>query len=227
MSSATTIFACMKSCTCPAPTRRRLAGEAGLEEAAQRRHLPARVPVQPPLLEDAVDLRVVDDAGDVHLPVRADLGERAEDRAGAEHGRRDPHAPLRLADPLRDPVRQCLAVLGREPRPHLERADVDRPRLDVTGADHVTRLPELVEVEPVCVRELAERRSRRVLLARPRVLRPVQRAVQTVSRSRTTYLWCIRSGTPGSAGSGSERLEQLGRGRGGGGTGTGPGWSTL
>jgi hypothetical protein len=48
------------------------------------------------------------------------------------------------------------------------------------------------------------------------------------SRSRTTYLWCIRSGTPGIAlvaiGSASSSSGAV---WGGGGTGIGPGWSTL
>ena len=160
------------------PLGRRLAGEPGdLEEAAKRRHLPARVPVQVPLVEDAVDLRVVDDAADVDLSVGADLGQRPEDRPRAEHGRGDPDPPLRLADPLRDPVRERLAVLGREPGPHLDPVHVDRPRLDVTRADHVAGLPELVEVEAVGVRELGRLDDRdHVLLPRPRVLRPVHRA---------------------------------------------------
>ena len=52
--------------------------------------------------------------------------------------------------------------------------------------------------------------------------------VQTASRSRTTYLWCIRSGTPAIArvGSGSASSSS-GAVFGGGGTGIGPGWSTL
>ena len=52
--------------------------------------------------------------------------------------------------------------------------------------------------------------------------------VQTVSRSRITYLWCIRSGTPGigrvEIGSASSSSGAV---CGGGGTGIGPGWSTL
>ena len=52
--------------------------------------------------------------------------------------------------------------------------------------------------------------------------------VQTVSRSRITYLWCIRSGTPaiGRVGIGSASSSS-GAVCGGGGTGIGPGWSTL
>ncbi len=47
--------------------------------------------------------------------------------------------------------------------------------------------------------------------------------VQTAARSRTTYLWCIRSGSPGIAfvSSGSASISS-GAVRGGGGTGIGP-----
>src|SRR5581483_417248 len=52
--------------------------------------------------------------------------------------------------------------------------------------------------------------------------------VQTVSPSRTTYLWCIRSGTPGTAvaSTGSDAIS-VSSGDGGGGTGIGFAWSTL
>ena len=51
---------------------------------------------------------------------------------------------------------------------------------------------------------------------------------QTSVPSRTTYLWCIRSGTPAIArvGTGSASIAS-GLVAGGGGTGIGPGWSTL
>ena len=215
MSSATVIFACMKSCTVSGrPLRRRLAREAGrLEEAAQRRHLPARVPVQLPLVEDAVDLRVVDDAGDVDLPVRADLGERAEDRARAEHRRGDPDPPLRLADPLRDPVRERLAVLGREPRPHLDRRR-RRPAAARRAAEPITSpvSQSWSKLSPYACASVGRLDDRdHVLLARPRVLRPVHRAGPDRRRGRgSTYLWCIRSGTPGiGARRDRQRLEQL------------------
>ncbi len=52
--------------------------------------------------------------------------------------------------------------------------------------------------------------------------------VQTASPSRTTYLWCMRSGMPAmprvSIGS---RSIASGVVSGGGGTGIGPGWATL
>ena len=52
--------------------------------------------------------------------------------------------------------------------------------------------------------------------------------VQTDSPSRTTNLWCIRSGTPAIARDGSPSAEiSWTSGSGGGGTGMGPGWSTL
>ena len=52
--------------------------------------------------------------------------------------------------------------------------------------------------------------------------------VQTASPSRTTYLWCIRSGTPaiGSASTGSASISAW-SGDAGGGTGIGIAWSTL
>ncbi len=52
--------------------------------------------------------------------------------------------------------------------------------------------------------------------------------VQTLAASRTTYLWCIRSGTPGIAFVGSGRASiSSGFVRGGGGTAIGRPWSTL
>ena len=52
--------------------------------------------------------------------------------------------------------------------------------------------------------------------------------VQTSAASRTTYLWCIRSGMPGIArvGMGSAAIA-CATVLGGGGTGIGPGWSRL
>ena len=52
--------------------------------------------------------------------------------------------------------------------------------------------------------------------------------VQTDSPSRTTNLWCIRSGTPAIAREGTPRAEiSSTSGSGGGGTGIGFSWSTL
>ena len=52
--------------------------------------------------------------------------------------------------------------------------------------------------------------------------------VQSASPSRTTYLWCIRSGTPATARAGtpSDAISCT-SGSGGGGTGIGFAWSTL
>ena len=52
--------------------------------------------------------------------------------------------------------------------------------------------------------------------------------VQTASPSRTTNLWCIRSGTPAMprVATGSASIAS-GAVSGGGGTGIGPGWATL
>jgi hypothetical protein len=52
--------------------------------------------------------------------------------------------------------------------------------------------------------------------------------VHTASPSRTTYLWCMRSGTPAIPFVGTSRLSiSDGSARGGGGTGIGFAWSTL
>jgi hypothetical protein len=52
--------------------------------------------------------------------------------------------------------------------------------------------------------------------------------VQTASRSRTAYLWCMRSGTPAIPFVGTSRFSiSEGSARGGGGTGMGLAWSTL
>jgi hypothetical protein len=52
--------------------------------------------------------------------------------------------------------------------------------------------------------------------------------VQTASPSRTTYLWCIRSGTPAIAfASIGSDLINVSSGEGGGGTGIGLRWSVL
>ena len=52
--------------------------------------------------------------------------------------------------------------------------------------------------------------------------------LQTAVRSRTTYLWCMRSGMPGIAAVGTAIVSTVsGLVRGGGGTGIGPAWSTL
>ncbi len=163
------------------PLGRGLPGERGaLQEPPEHRHLPARVAVQAPLVEDAVDLRVVDDPGDVDSAVGCHLRQRAEDGSGAEHGRRNPYAPLRAPDPLRDPVREVLAVPGREPGPHLDAADVHGPRLDEPGARDVAVLPELLEVELERIGELRRAGDRR-----PRSpAAPTSRSSSSWSRSR-------------------------------------------
>ena len=212
------------------PLRRRLAGEAGgFEETAERRDLPARVPVQVPLVEDAVDLRVVDDTGDVDLSVGTDLGERPEDRTRAQHRGCDPDSPSRLADALGDPVCKRLTVLGREPRTHFDPVHIDRPRLDLAGADHVARLPELVEVEPVRVRELLRADDcDHVLLARPRVLCPVHRPGPDRLTVADRVLVVHQVGDARNRASRDrQRLEELRRCLRRRGTGIGPGWSTL
>jgi hypothetical protein len=52
--------------------------------------------------------------------------------------------------------------------------------------------------------------------------------VHTERSSRTTYLWCMRSGTPGIGAVGNGRASiASGSVRAGGGTGVSRGWSTL
>ena len=119
-------------------------------------------------------------------------------------------------DALRDLHGQILAVTGREPgaQPVLPAGIDEAAPRDVTG------LPQLLEVE----RERLARSPRR---ARRRPRSPaatMSRRSSSASRSRpcsssrTTYLWCIRSGTPAIAlpSTGSARDQQhvrLGRRR--------------
>ena len=121
-SSATTTFACMKSCSeLGRPRRRRLARERRRgEHRAQERDLPGADAVRRPLVEHLVDLGLVDHAGDVAAALVHDLDERGEDRAGGEHRRGDPDPLPRPAEELRDAMGERVAVLGREPRPHLD-----------------------------------------------------------------------------------------------------------
>ena len=122
-------------------------GEAPVREhAGNQRQLPLGVSVQGPLVVDAAHLRPVDDAGDVDLPVGDALGQGAEDRPGGEHRRAHTDAAPRLLDPLGDASRERLAAPGREPRPHLPPADVDRIRVDEAAPLHGARRPELLEV---------------------------------------------------------------------------------
>ena len=124
-SSATTTFACMKSCSDSGVQRVDGLPENGapVEDRAQKRDLPRADAVRRPLVEDLVDLRLVDHAGDVAAALVHDLDERAEDRARREHGRRDPDPASRSSEELRHAVGERVAVLGREPG-----ADLRLPR---------------------------------------------------------------------------------------------------
>ena len=153
-------------------------GEAPVREhAGNQRQLPLGVSVQVPLVVDAAHLRPVDDAGDVDLPVGDALGEGAEDRPGGEHRRAHTDAAPRLLDPLGDASRERLAAPGREPRPHLPPADVDRIRVDEAALLHGARRPELLEVLRVGGRDrLRVDDDDDVLAARPGIIGPVRRA---------------------------------------------------
>ena len=163
VSSATTSFACMKSCTdsgvqgidslplqgAPSSTLWRSGIFHSLTPFV--RHWP----------KDLVDLGVVDDAGEVGALLLHDLDQRAEDRAGRQHGGRDSDPLLRLAEVLRDAMRQRLAMLRREPGAHASAADVGRARVDLARALDDPGVPELPERERVRVGDLAATRPSR------------------------------------------------------------------
>ena len=120
-----------------------------LDQRAQRRILPARLRLAAPLLDHLGDLGGVEHAGDIelgHAVICAQLGQGAEDRARGEHRRGDADAAPGLAEAARDPVRERLAVPGREPGPNAVAVDIDRRRVDVAGARDVALLPQLLEV---------------------------------------------------------------------------------
>ena len=156
---------------------RPLAGEvAALEDEAERRRLPGRVAVLAPLGEDLEDLRRVDHAGEIDVPVRGDLRERAENRAGRDHGRRDANAPLRGSEPPRDLLRELLAALRREPGANRPSVDGHGRRVDLAAPLDVARLPQLLEVLAEALGDAFRLDDRdQVLLPRPRVVRPVRR----------------------------------------------------
>ena len=149
-SSATTTFACMKSCSDSGVQRVdglpangapvRIVRSSGIFQRADA--------VRRPLVEDLVDLRLVDHAGDVAAALVHDLDERAEDRAGREHGGRDPDPRSRPAEELRHAVRESVPYSGREPGADLRLlVDGHGPRLDATRVLDLAAAPELVEVE--------------------------------------------------------------------------------
>ena len=143
-----------------ATTGRRLAAERrSLEDAPQERDLPLADSVRPPLAEDLVDLRVVDDAGQVAALLVHDLDEGAEYRPRGQHRRRDANALARLPDVLRDAVGERLAVLRAEPRPDARAVDLLGARVDIPRVLDGAALPELSERERVRIRDLAARRS--------------------------------------------------------------------
>jgi hypothetical protein len=128
-------------------------------------------------VEDASHLGAVADAGDVHLPVGDALGERAEDRAGREHGRADPDAAARPLDPVGDAGGERFAVAGREPGAHLASVHVDRARLHEAALLDRARRPELLEVPGVRGSDFGGLDDHDdVLAAGPGIVGPVRRA---------------------------------------------------
>ena len=154
-----------------------------------------------------------------------------EDRAGGEHGRCDPDPPPRAAEELRDAVRECVAVLGREP------GRTSMPSLDRTGRGWT---------RPVCSTCRA-RQSSSKLSVNARASAGEPRRARSRSPGGSTSRWSSSSSpttrrcrrgrrTCGASGRGRPAIARVGTGSasiasglvsGGGGTGIGPGWSTL
>ena len=115
-------------------------------------------------------------------------------------------------DRLRDPVRERLAVAGREPGAHLASAE----RRPASVRPSRSARPRRSSRAPRSPRRSA-RRARAT--ARSRARSPAARTSRRsssssrsrpASPSRTTYLWCIRSGTPAIARARrAERRDQL------------------
>ena len=178
---------------------------------------------------DLVELRLVDQSGQLAALLSRHLGERAEDRARREHGGGDPDPVLRLADVLRDPVRERLAVVRAEPGPQFGVADANRARLDPAGVLDLAVVPSSSKLSVNGSASSGEATVRitfscRVHESEVQFVEPLS----TAAASRTAYLWCIRSGTPeiGRVSNGSDSIRSE-TDSGGGGTGIGPGWSML
>src|SRR5438874_1601718 len=81
--------------------------------------------------------------------------------------RADPDAPPRATDQLRDSQREILAVARRHPAAYV----VVPPRIDEAAPHHVTRRPQLVEVELEGLGDLVRVHYHDdVLLTRPRIV---------------------------------------------------------
>ena len=107
------------------------ANGAAVSTVSQQRDLPGADAVRRPLVEHLVDLRLVDDAGDVAAALVHDLDERAEDRARTSAPARRSGSALRPAEELRDPVGERLAVA----RGVNHGADLDAGRSRPAAAD--------------------------------------------------------------------------------------------
>ena len=201
MSSATVTFACMKSWTA--------SGRHGVEGLPLKRHLERRraaagssrreLRVLRPLLEHRRDLRA-------RRPRRRCRSCRARPARSGSPAPGPRSSPARRSAPAARAGRSRRAIRceSSSPCPGVNQAAPARRRrravgLDVAAALDVAPLPELAEVARVGGRRAAESStvastfSWRVQESIVQLAEPVQ----TASPSRTTYLWCIRSGMPG------------------------------
>ena len=134
-----------------------------------------------------------------------------------------------LAEVLRDAMRERLAVAGREP-------GADARAVTVSGRGCTSPEPSTVPVSQSCSksRVYAYAISGETTVAMTFSCRVHESSVQFVEpvhtawRSRTTNLWCMRSGSPATARVGMGRRSiASGAVSGGGGTAIGPGCATL
>ena len=133
-SSATTTFACMKSCDrLRRPRRRRLARERrrGRGPCRSSGIFQALTPfVAHWWKTSSTCVSSITPATSQRCSFTISTSVR-EDRPRGQHRRGDPDPSPRPAEELRHAVRERVAVLRREPRAHLDAAvDVDRARLD-------------------------------------------------------------------------------------------------
>src|SRR5581483_392161 len=119
----------------------------------------------------------VDGDGEVDTVLVDELGERAQDGRGRQHGRADPHARTRLPDACGDELAHLVTATGGEERAHGRTAvEPGGTVVERAGAGDVTLRPQLLEVLRVRRREIGRlHRDDEVLHARPRVGRPVGR----------------------------------------------------
>ena len=208
------------------PRRRRLAGEAAvLEQEAQRRRLPARVPVLVPLEEHLVR------SASRRRPRRGRPSRRrptsaSVPRIGADvmHRRGDTDAAARRADALRDPVGELSPWRGREPGRTGDRRRRRPAAARPCRSSRRRRLPELLEVAEVARGELGE--STVTMTFSSRVHESSVQFVEPVRRSRgrgSRTCGASGRGRRGRRGSGRQRVDSSGAVCGGGGTGTRPG----